>query len=261
MKALSQVKNWKEFLKEWGAVETEAGAVGLLFAGAKLKESGERTDTECGHDDHARCFTAKVSFFLDLKAPENPILETTARRLVMNVLLEESLGLSWTGLIASPHARLVEFLGVVHEDLRKKPFPKKAHEFLFQSFSKWRAKDRQREAPRGYKRVGDDWRDVFAGTEYDQTEPLVRACVAWGALPGVLMHLWFSSEMIEEIRVVAEPLILTSLGDEDDLQKARLRGSLSWAMQEDPPRELFGEDGRTKLWKLNGLTLHYLRSC
>lgn len=261
MERWTRIANWQEFLAEWHSTKTEAGAVGLLYAGARLKESGVRTDTEWGHEDHARCFADKVVFFLDTTNEDNPRVATTARQLIVNVLLEESLGLSWTGLIGKPHARLVDFLCTAHDDLRRAPFPRKVDTFLYQSFSKWKAKERERKAPDRSRRMESDWRDVFASTEYDQTEPLVRACVAWGALPGVLMNLWFSSEMIEEIRAVAEPLLLASLGDKDDLRAGRLRGSLSWAMKEDPPRELFGEDGRTKLWKLNGLTLHYLRSC
>ncbi len=260
MERWTTVKTWQDFEAQWTTTTTEPGAIGLLYAGARLKESGQRTPDEYGHEDHARCFTTKVKFFLKTAVVENPTIATTARRLIMNELLLEGLGLSWTGLIGPTHAQLVDFLGVVHDDLRKQPFPRKADEFLFHAFYKWKAREREAKAPRHRKREIDLTRVSLFSENYDRTEPLVRACVAWGSLPHVLVRQWFTPEMLQEIRAIAEPLLLASLGEKEDLQIARVRGSLTWAMNEDPPRDLYGEEGRMELWKLNGLTVNYLRA-
>ena len=260
MERWTQITTWEEFQKDWERTTREAEAVGLLYAGAKLKESGLRTDTEYGHEDHARCFRKKVSFFLWATASGNATIETTARRLIVNELLSESLGLSWTGLIGPSHARIVDFLGTVHDDLRKPPFPRKASDFLFHAFYKWKAKEREEKAPVRYKRELDPARTAAFGADYDRTEPLVKASVAWGVLPNVLVKQWFTPEMLQEIRRVAEPLLIASLDTRDEICAARLSGSLTWAMNEDPPRDLYREEGQTELWKKNGIAVHYLRS-
>ena len=261
MERWTTVKTWKEFEFQWASNTTEPGAVGLLYAGAKLKESGQRTPDECGHEDEVWCFASKVSFFLETAAGAgSQLIETTARRLLVNELLYEALCLSWTGLIGPCHAKLVDFLGVVHQDLRKPPFPRKVEEFLYQSFTRWKAKERERKAPYRHRREVDLGRVSSFGEYYDRTEPLVRACVAWGVLPQVLVKQWFTPELLQEIRVVAEPLLLASLGEKEDLRIKRLRGSLTWAMNEESPRDLHREEGQTELWKKNGITLHFLRS-
>ena len=256
----TRTTTWEQFLEEWEATKTQAGAVGLLYTGAKLRESGRRSDTETGIEDHTRCFSNKVSFFLETTLVANQTIATAARRLVVTELLNEGLGLSWTGFIGPYYAQLVDFMGTVHEDLRKVPFPRKADEFLYHSFYKWRAKEREEKAPPHRRREVDARRTSLFGSYYNRTLPLVKACVAWGTLPHVLLKQWFTPEMLQEIRVVAEPLLLASLGEKDELRRARIQGSLTWAMSEESPRDLYHEDGQTALWKRNGITLHFLRS-
>ncbi len=257
---LSKLKNWQEFMSQWDTCTTEAGATGLLYAAAKLRKSGLRTEHEWGNQDEARCLNLKVDFFLGLTTQEeNHAIATIARRLIVNELLGECLSLSWTELVGSSHAKLVGFLSRVDDDLRKQPFPRKVNEFLFQSFHRWKTVEREMKAPMHLPREVSLDRVKRLTSEYDKTKPLVEACVAWGALSDILRNQWFTPDMLVDIRAWALPRLMDSLGPDEELQRARLSGALTWAMDESPV-DLYSEDGRNLRWRLNGIAIHYLES-
>jgi hypothetical protein len=257
---LSKTQSWKEFEFLWGTCTSEEGATGLLYAAAKLRKSGLRTENEWSDQDQVRCFNHKVDFFLELTTQEeNPAIATIARKLIINELLSEGLSLSWTGLVGPAHAKLVDFLGKVHDDLRKQPFPRKVNEFLFQAFHRWKAAEREMEAPIHRRREMSLDRVLRLTSEYDQTVPLISACVAWGSLSEILRTQWFTPDMLVEIRAWAVPRLMDSLGEDEKLQEDRLAGSLTWAMDEHPV-DLYSENGRNLHWRLNGIAIHYLKS-
>jgi hypothetical protein len=198
-KNLRKITSLAEFQRRWEAVDNEPEALGLLYAGRDVVRMQDGED-EVGPTDASSVFNVKVRFYIGVADSEDKVLSPVAQQLIVRYLLHDDMRLSWQGRVDTGHCLIMEFLGTVHEKLRKPPFPKLVEGFLWQCQDKWRA---LRSSDLHTKSTLKGYRQLSSG--YAVTSPLFRAIIAWGCLPQMITDFERSASIFNaREEVVAE---------------------------------------------------------
>jgi len=241
-KQYERTESWADFIRQWEGNNSEAVAIGLLYAASQLEED--------------ECFWSKVSFYLDLTHSPNSRIMSLARQLVVKHLLRESLPLSWSGKIGQSHTQLLEFLAQPlkkDDELRKAPYPRFVATFLFHAFDKWNVlvngADMTDPSDLAYASLGEE----FGASS---TPLLVSAAANWGLLGSLIASKRLSAKALDLLKGERQR-IWEMLAKSETERAATLFHSIGSVLNVNPPASIAEENAR-RVQLSNALFVLYL---
>lgn len=173
---LSVVTTLEEFQERWRKVDSEAEAIGLLYALGEMKLTQDERDP-WWTEEASHFFVRKATLLLDvLNEVANNRVTDTARKVVGSegFLIEACMRPIGGDERIRMHFRVLDFFGSLHECLLRPPYPDRIQRYLVRAWHSWR------DAVSGIVRE----EGAFAGKgwpiEYKYAAPLVRALALWG---------------------------------------------------------------------------------
>jgi hypothetical protein len=135
-RTFAEFGNWEEFLTRWDAIDMVDEATGLLYAGTKVPPF--HIEDGCRHKEKEAAVKTRVDFYLNVAEYKNPVLASTAQRLIVKAWLKRmSL---WT--VDSPgykeaHFSVLNFLQTPRESILAPPHPRFVSAYLLPICEEW----------------------------------------------------------------------------------------------------------------------------